>query len=94
MDVDDLPEENDGVHALVIKYMKPGDDSLIRQALEIAFSERQLSTSYLQRRLGIGYNRAANIVDEFERRGIIGPARDGGNKREILVFDEILGEGR
>lgn len=94
LDVDDLPEETDGVHRMVMKYMKPGDDSLIRQALEIVFTERQVSTSYLQRRLRLGYNRAADLVDEFERRGIIGPARDGGSKREILVFDEITGESK
>ncbi len=92
LDVDDLPEETDGIRRLVMKYLKPEDDSLFRQALEIAISERAISTSYLQRRLGIGYNRAANLIDEFERRNIVGPARDGGNKREILVFDEIIGE--
>ncbi len=94
LDVDDLPEETDGIRRMVMKYLKPGDDSLVRQALEIVFTERQVSTSYLQRRLRIGYNRAADLVDEFERRGIVGPARDGGSKREILVFDEITGESQ
>lgn len=76
---------------LVQKYSQPGDDKLTLQALEIILSSRQASTSYLQRRLGIGYNRAANLIDIFEQRGIIGPQSTGGNKRQILVFDEIDG---
>ncbi len=77
---------------IVEKYLQPDDDDLVKQALEIILTEHQASTSYLQRRLRLGYNRAADLIDEFERRGIIGPARDGGNKREILVFDELTGE--
>ena len=76
---------------LVQKYSQPGDDKLTLQALEIILSSRQASISYLQRRLGIGYNRAANLIDIFEQRGIIGPQSTGGNKRQILVFDEIDG---
>lgn len=76
---------------LVQKYSQPGDDKLTLQALEVILSSRQASTSYLQRRLGIGYNRAANLIDIFEARGIIGPQSTGGNKRQILVFDEIDG---
>ena len=77
--------------AMVQKYSQPGDDKLTLQALEVILSSRQASTSYLQRRLGIGYNRAANLIDIFEQRGIIGPQSTGGNKRQILVFDEIEG---
>ena len=76
---------------MVQKYSQPGDDKLTLQALEVILSSRQASTSYLQRRLGIGYNRAANLIDIFEERGIIGPQSTGGNKRQILVFDEIEG---
>ena len=74
---------------VVKKYLTPDDSDLLRQALEITLLERQVSTSYLQRRLGIGYNKAATLVDELEARGIIGPPPPGGNKRQILVFDEI-----
>ena len=76
---------------LVQKYSQPGDDKLTLQALEVILSSHQASTSYLQRRLGIGYNRAANLIDIFEERGIIGPPSTGGNKRQVLVFDEIDG---
>jgi S-DNA-T family DNA segregation ATPase FtsK/SpoIIIE len=46
--------------------------------------DRKASTSYLQRRLGIGYNRAADLVERMEREGLIGPANNVG-KREILL---------
>ena len=49
--------------------------------------DRKVSTSYLQRRLKIGYNRAAEIIDILEERGIVGPPSGSGNKREILIFD-------
>ena len=76
---------------VVKKYLEPGDNELIKKALEIALLERKVSTSYLQRRLKIGYNRAAEIVDIFEERGIVSAPLPGGSKREILVFDEIDG---
>jgi len=76
---------------VVKKYLEPGDNDLVRQALEITLLERKVSTSYLQRRLKIGYNRAAEIVDLFEARGIVSAPLPGGSKREILVFDEIDG---
>ena len=46
--------------------------------------DRKASTSYIQRRLGIGYNRAASIIERMEEEGIISPANHAG-KREILV---------
>ena len=76
---------------LVQKYSQPGDDKRTLQALEIILSSRQASTSYLQRRMKIGYNTAADLIDIFEKRGIIGPQSAGGQKRQILVFDEIDG---
>ncbi|MBR1966432.1 MAG: DNA translocase FtsK 4TM domain-containing protein [Lentisphaeria bacterium] len=76
---------------LVQKYSQPGDDKRTLQALEIILSSRQASTSYLQRRMKIGYNTAADLIDLFEERGIIGPPSSGGNKRQVLVFDEIDG---
>ena len=45
------------------------------------------STSYIQRRLGIGYNRAASLIERMEKEGIVGPANHAG-KREILVPTE------
>ena len=57
---------------------------LIDQAIEIIRRDRKASISYIQRRLRIGYNRAATIVEELEEKGIVGPAKAGG-KREILI---------
>jgi S-DNA-T family DNA segregation ATPase FtsK/SpoIIIE len=67
--------------------MRPGDNDVMRQALEVVLLDRKASTSYLQRRLGIGYNRAAELIDQMEARGIVGPPSGSGNKRDILVFD-------
>jgi len=60
------------------------DEELIRQCLEIIRQEKRASTSLLQRRLRLGYTRAARIVDILEQRGILGPG-EGAKPREILV---------
>ncbi len=61
-------------------------DELYDQAVALVSRERKASTSFVQRYLQIGYNRAARIVEEMERQGVIGPANHVG-KREILVSD-------
>lgn len=60
------------------------DESLIEQCIEVIRSEQKASTSLLQRRLGLGYGRAARIMDVLEDRGIIGPA-NGAKPRDILM---------
>ena len=60
------------------------DNGLIEQALEIIRQTRRASTSSLQRRLRIGYTRAARIMDLLEERGVVGPAQ-GSDPREILI---------
>ena len=77
------------IEPVLQKYLKPGDSPTFKDALRVILLDKQASTSYLQRRLKIGYNRAAEITDELERRGIIGPATGSGNKREILIFDML-----
>jgi S-DNA-T family DNA segregation ATPase FtsK/SpoIIIE len=62
---------------------EPGNDPLFERALEIVVSQGKASASYLQRRLKVGYNRAARLVEEMEMRGIVGPAQ-GSKPREIL----------
>ncbi|WP_295966077.1 DNA translocase FtsK [uncultured Bartonella sp.] len=57
------------------------------QAVAVVLRDRRVSTSYIQRRLGIGYNRAATIVERMEAEGLISPANHAG-KREILVPEE------
>ncbi|MCI4662493.1 MAG: DNA translocase FtsK [Neomegalonema sp.] len=60
------------------------DDALYQRAVAIAVNERKASTSFIQRKLQIGYNRAARIVDQMEERGVVSPANHVG-KREVLV---------
>ena len=98
VDVDEEYEviDNDDradIAPLIKKYLRPDDDDTFRRALEVVILDRKASTSYFQRRLKIGYNRAAEIVDQMEDRGILGPPSGSGNKRDILVFDGIdIGE--
>ncbi|HEX9881012.1 MAG TPA: DNA translocase FtsK, partial [Hyphomicrobium sp.] len=61
-----------------------GADDLYDMAVAIVLRDRKASTSYLQRRLSIGYNRAADLVERMEREGLIGPANNVG-RREILI---------
>jgi S-DNA-T family DNA segregation ATPase FtsK/SpoIIIE len=60
-----------------------GDD-LYDQALALVLQERKASTSFVQRHLQIGYNRAARIIERMEKEGVVGPANHVG-KREILA---------
>ena len=60
-----------------------GDD-LYDQAVAVVLRDKKVSTSYIQRRLQIGYNRAASLMERMEQEGVVGPANHAG-KREILV---------
>ena len=68
----------------------PGErDSLFRQAAEVCIQNQLGSTSLLQRRMSIGYGRAARIIDQLELAGILGPA-NGSKPRDVLVgLDEL-----
>ena len=68
----------------VFAYQRPDDDDVMINAMKIVLIERNSSTSYLQRKLKISYNRAAELLETMEERGIVGPLADSG-KREILV---------
>ena len=85
------PEYEKEIQDKIEKKAGPGsvddggeDDELIGQAVEIIRETQRASTSSLQRRLRIGYTRAARIMDILEERGIIGPPR-GSDPREILI---------
>ena len=60
------------------------EDPMVRKAIEIIRSTKRASTSNLQRKLSIGYNRAARIMDDLEDRGLVGPDTPG-QGREILM---------
>jgi S-DNA-T family DNA segregation ATPase FtsK/SpoIIIE len=59
-----------------------GDD-LYEKAVKVVLRDKKCSTSYIQRRLSIGYNRAASLVERMEQEGLVGAANHVG-KREIL----------
>src|SRR5690606_25648137 len=59
-------------------------DSMYDQAVRVVADTRRCSTSWLQRKLGLGYNRAAKIVETMEKRGLVGPA-NGAKDREIFI---------
>src|SRR5208282_182968 len=59
-------------------------DPMYDQAVRLVAETRRCSTSWLQRKLALGYNRAARIVETMERRGLVGPA-NGAKDREVLI---------
>lgn len=75
-------DEEEGARDLFGEPMDD-DDPLYDQALEIVVQSGKASASYIQRRLKIGYNRAARLVEEMEERGIVGPA-NGSKPREVI----------
>ena len=62
-----------------------GDDSLVDEAVSLVRETQRASASLLQRRLRIGYPRAARLLDQLEDLGIVGPSQGGGREREVLV---------
>lgn len=68
-----------------------GDDELLEEAERVVREAKRASTSLLQRRLRIGYQRAARIIDMLEERGVVGPG-DGPRPREVLTDDDQFSE--
>ena len=70
-------------------------DELLEEAIELVKRHNRASASFLQRKLRIGYPRAARIIDQLEERGIVSPLQDDGRSREVLVSipDEVSIEG-
>ena len=62
-------------------------DELLPQAVEMVIEAGQASTSMIQRRLRVGYARAGRLIDDMEKRGIVGPA-DGAKPRAVLISRE------
>ena len=59
-------------------------DELFKNAVDLASSNKKLSTSLLQRKLRIGYPRAARLMDQLEDKGIVGPS-DGSKSRDVII---------
>ncbi len=66
-------------------------DDLFDRAVAIVHRDGKASTSYLQRRLGLGYNRAADLIDRMEQEGIVSPA-DNVGRRRVLIGEATPGE--
>ena len=86
---EDGEEDDDGVGLRRARFGEEGGGDLYDQAVQVVLRDRKASTSYIQRRLQIGYNRAAPIIERMEKEGIVGPANHAG-KREILVEERRL----
>lgn len=82
---EDTLDEADSI-AEIVAASHNGEDSedLYLQAVKVVMRDKKCSTSYIQRRLGIGYNKAASLVERMEKEGIVGPANHVG-KRDILL---------
>jgi DNA segregation ATPase FtsK/SpoIIIE, S-DNA-T family len=80
----EMHEKLESASAAAEEEVSDEDEELVEKCLEIIRQEKRASTSLLQRRLRLGYTRAARIVDILEQRGILGPG-EGAKPREILV---------
>lgn len=69
-------------------------DDLVDRAIEIVKGSGKASASMLQRKLRIGYPRAARLMDELEEMGVVGPSQGGGRERDVLVTSEEWHEGQ
>jgi len=94
----ELERESDGSLASVLEEVSgspeaqmdeflSNEDPLYNQAKQIVLQTRKASTSYIQRKLGVGYARAARLIDSLEERGIVGP-QEGSRQREVYGSSE------
>ncbi|MEX0303861.1 MAG: DNA translocase FtsK, partial [Leisingera sp.] len=84
---DDKADNIDAVLGLNTGGNTNGEDALYDQAVAIVIKDRKCSTSYIQRKLAIGYNKAARLVEQMEEEGVVSSANHVG-KREILVPEQ------
>jgi S-DNA-T family DNA segregation ATPase FtsK/SpoIIIE len=90
--VNEVTEEPEGGFDTILDMAGGGNekggsgDALYDQAVALVAREGKASTSFVQRHLQIGYNRAARLIERMEKDGVIGPANHVG-KREVLVSD-------
>jgi S-DNA-T family DNA segregation ATPase FtsK/SpoIIIE len=86
--VDTDAEANEGSEGALFDGADGAESNdLYDKAVAIVLRDRKASTSYIQRRLGIGYNKAASIIEKMEQEGVVGPANHAG-KRDILVPED------
>jgi S-DNA-T family DNA segregation ATPase FtsK/SpoIIIE len=87
------PVQLNGKGGVVMDFDSGSDDMMYKDALRVVIDSGKASASLLQRRLRVGYARAARLIETMEDQGIIGPA-DGARPREVLIssLDEISGD--
>jgi S-DNA-T family DNA segregation ATPase FtsK/SpoIIIE len=86
-EVTEAEEDLDGGDGLSLSGIAAGSDGekgLFDQAVALVSREGKASTSFIQRHLNIGYNRAAKLIEQMEKEGVVGPANHVG-KREVLT---------
>jgi S-DNA-T family DNA segregation ATPase FtsK/SpoIIIE len=83
-DIVSQPVQLNGKGGVVMDYSGEGGDDMYQDAMRVVIESRKASTSLLQRRLRIGYARAARIIEEMEDQGVIGAA-DGSRPRDVLI---------
>jgi DNA segregation ATPase FtsK/SpoIIIE, S-DNA-T family len=86
------PVTLNGKGGVVMDFDGGGDDDMYKDAVRCVIDSGKASASLLQRRLRVGYARAARLIEQMEEQGIIGPA-DGARPRDVLVssFDDVFG---
>jgi len=87
------PVQLNGKGGVVMDFDSGSDDDMYKDALRVVVDSGKASASLLQRRLRVGYARAARLIETMEEQGIIGPA-DGARPREVLIssLDELSGD--
>lgn len=87
------PVQLNGKGGVVMDFDSGSDDDMYKDALRVVVDSGKASASLLQRRLRVGYARAARLIETMEEQGVIGPA-DGARPREVLIssLDEISGD--
>ena len=85
---DDKAADIDAVLGLDTGGNTNAEDALYDQAVAIVIKDRKCSTSYIQRKLGIGYNKAARLVERMEDENLVSASNHVG-KREILVPEQV-----
>jgi len=68
----------------------PSDDPMIKEAIKVVVENGMASTSLLQRKLKLGYARAARIVDEMEQRGVVGPYEGSKPRKVLITMDQLM----
>lgn len=91
-DVVSQPVSLNGKGGVVMDFNETGDDDMYRDAVRVVIDSGKASASLLQRRLRVGYARAARLIETMEEQGIIGAA-DGARPRDVLVssIDDVFG---